>query len=396
MVEGFVPPPPILPYPCVLRMRRCLLLSAALCVTVQACSTPADQVPDDGPQRVGNPVYRSDPDAQLTAPTAMVVTGRGDVLLTDNGVELVQLDRAGSLLRRMGRRGGGPGEYNYIASLQILGGDTLLVFDAGHARFTLIPMSFDRPPRIVSLVTRSAAPSAPYAGFRLRGERFFIVERVPHSPADTRRPESGRKDGIRQVDPTGNHTGVTLTTPSEEDLVIYPPGGVGVMDHPFGHRSVVRPSGDSLLVIAWSGSGQLRRYDPSSGRQDSVLLQLPEHPVTTEQVTEAIRDLPEIPQLRSLFVDALLASVPERWPRFSSVLVDDNARVWLEGPVRPGYDRVWHRTTKAGAIDASVQVPFRFRGLTIADGVMYGTLVDETDVPVVVGYQLPPTSGSGQ
>ena len=95
----------------------------------------------------------SEPDLFLTSISDVDVDSRGRVFLVDralDGITVVTPEL--SLLRTVGREGEGPGEFRFM-EVQILPGDTLLVYDFGLGRITL----FD--PENLELVTTMPPPN---------------------------------------------------------------------------------------------------------------------------------------------------------------------------------------------------------------------------------------------
>lgn len=71
-------------------------------------------------------------------PSDLVVTQEGEIVISDSGDnQIVILDRVGNLLKRIGRRGQGPSEFNHPGKIGVLG-DNILVYDAGNSRIQMI------------------------------------------------------------------------------------------------------------------------------------------------------------------------------------------------------------------------------------------------------------------
>lgn len=97
----------------------------------------------DGGMRIGD---AHDPDAGFTVVRGAAVDRDGDIIVLEESVpEFRVYDAEGTLLRRFGRRGGGPGEFERIAAFGLLG-DTLWAVDIGLNRITL----FDRAGTLLS------------------------------------------------------------------------------------------------------------------------------------------------------------------------------------------------------------------------------------------------------
>lgn len=101
-------------------------------------------VSDSGQRRV----YRYEPDGRLRAvlgvvngeavfarPTGLAVTARGDLLVVDTlGCRVVEMSPNGSIGHAFGRRGAGPGEFNYPTDITVARDGRIFVVDSMNAR----------------------------------------------------------------------------------------------------------------------------------------------------------------------------------------------------------------------------------------------------------------------
>lgn len=75
-------------------------------------------------------------------PEMIAVDGRGNYWLTFSGSLPLVFDSTGRFLREMGRRGRGPGEFEYPAVVAALPGDSVLIIDPGTIRATVVAPDF--------------------------------------------------------------------------------------------------------------------------------------------------------------------------------------------------------------------------------------------------------------
>lgn len=87
---------------------------------------------------------------QLARPTGLAWNAdEGLLYVSDTQAHQIKVfDATGRLLRNIGRRGEGPGEFNFPTYLS-LAGDQLIVADTMNARVQLLPLSGDGEPRIL-------------------------------------------------------------------------------------------------------------------------------------------------------------------------------------------------------------------------------------------------------
>ena len=69
--------------------------------------------------------------------------GRGRFYVTEAyGTRIKVFDPAGRFLRTIGRKGAGPGEFQDIGTIKVVGGDSLFVFDNGNLRYTVLDSAY--------------------------------------------------------------------------------------------------------------------------------------------------------------------------------------------------------------------------------------------------------------
>src|SRR5690606_12398504 len=129
---------------------------AACLAAVTACDRGAEvrAAPSDAAAAVPAPprkgverfqarlVASSGEDAPFSAVTGLDVDSEGRIYVADWLLpDVVVLGPDGRHVRSIGRRGSGPGEFQRVSSVQVLPGDSVLVFDRGLRRVTVFPPS---------------------------------------------------------------------------------------------------------------------------------------------------------------------------------------------------------------------------------------------------------------
>lgn len=109
------------------------------------------------------------------------MTADGELLL-ETGTAIVQFDRAGRLVRVMGRRGHGPGEFIRISSIGLLAGDSLLAaVDARRGRIVVFGLKDGGVRREVVL----RAPFYPDQQWVVRGDTVVMPGKLDKQPFTT-------------------------------------------------------------------------------------------------------------------------------------------------------------------------------------------------------------------
>ncbi|MGH7557552.1 MAG: hypothetical protein ACREMD_07205, partial [Gemmatimonadota bacterium] len=99
-----------------------------------ACTRPSERPDEPSGEGDGVPslsvreAWRSSPDLLLSRVIDLAVDSQGRVYLSDENAGILLLDSQGRLLRNVGRKGEGPGEYRSPSSLRTSPGDSLLLY----------------------------------------------------------------------------------------------------------------------------------------------------------------------------------------------------------------------------------------------------------------------------
>lgn len=368
------------------RARRAPLLLPGLLMLAAACGGPGD-APGETDGLSGAPALSltrlaESPDTlDLTTVTGLDVDSRGQVYVADfPSLRIIVLSPGGEPVRTLGRRGDGPGEYQFIQGLQLLPGDSLLVYDQGHNRVTVLPPALDTVAYTVSLAAASPL-SAPYQLRRLAGEGGYLAAyRRPFTTSGNTRNDREGKEVLRLLHPDGRvRRDSVLVVPAEETLVVRGPGMVSVGSNPFGRRSVFGVDREGRLYHGWTDSATVSVYALTGRRVGTIRVPQPPEPVTDAQVDRLAAEMGET------FQRAFRESAPETWPAFHRLLPDDRGGVWLE---TGGGQRKLVHVGPDGSVGGVAALPPGFEPRAVRGGRLYGVSRDADRVPRVLIFQI--------
>lgn len=322
----------------------------------------------------------------LTTVTGLDVDSRGQIYIADfPSLRITVLSEGGDPVRTVGRRGSGPGEFQFIRGVQILPGDTLLVYDQGKNRVTAFPPGSDSAAYNLNLaVTTGSGP--PDRLYRLPASGGFVATYVrPYRASDDPRHDGNRYETLRLLDVAGRiRRDSVLRFPAEEYLVARERGLVAVTLSPFGRRSVFDVGPDGNVYHGSADSSTVSVYSPEGSRLAGFRVpELPE-PVTREQVDTLVAAMGQP------FSRALRANVPEAWGSFHRLMVDDRT-VWVE---QGGPRRRLVAFDSAGRITGVALLPRGFEPRRVRYGRVYGVQKGADGVPQVIVYRLGPAAAS--
>ena len=325
----------------------------------------------------------SGPDVILSRVWGIDVDSKGRVYVRDDqtrGVIVLSPDL--TYERTLGRRGGGPGEFRHVSTVQILPDDSVLVYDRNQNRITVFPPGATEPAYVQRL------PGGPYR------EVFKVPEGLV-AIGTSAYEASGADVGIEnerllRLRPDGSVATALFAFPRKENLVYRrgdPRGGgvVSISSHPFGHRPFVRivPGNAVRVVYASSLAPEATVIDVESGRQ--AALSYPEAP-TVSVTRKELRAAAERKSTR--FARMLREGGPYVWPPLTGVVAGDGGLVMLG--IRTTDRRVWEWASfrADGTHAASVVLPSGVVVYAQRESRLIGTITDEFDTPRIVAYRV--------
>jgi len=159
----------------------------------------------------------SDPGLPLAWVTALAVDSKGKVYVTDNALDgIAVLAPDLTLEREVGRKGEGPGEFEWPATIQILEDDSLYVWDGRRFRVTVFEPKALAVAYTVSLSLKSAREL-----WRIPGQRGYVGQRSLPFYADQREEDHGRFDVLYRLGNDGNVESDSIyAVPAAEPLVV--------------------------------------------------------------------------------------------------------------------------------------------------------------------------------
>ena len=407
-----------------LRSRLPLVLTPLLVACVEGGATPDAAVVRDsaGVAVVENPPPAAAPVYALSARVLEIgeVAGReeyelhdvgGVVPLSDGGVAVAtgggEIRRYGSDGRFRGRLGGpgdGPGEFRRIRYMRRLRGDSLLVFDGGNGRVTVLapdgtlardetlPSNDERPTTVAAaladgtLLTRTVTETPPASTPLYRPGLEFSVRRGA---------------GVRALR--------SYPGPEAALHVGEAGGGIGsvfISVLPFA-RAGHAAAGPDRFFVGSSDAFAVDVWDAEGRHVRAIRVEAPVRPVTDELMASWVeaeverrrrlseergRSFDEGEARRELRAQQHAPAVPA----FAALLPTEDGGLWVKEFAMPGAEGLPQRWTifdAEGRIAGTIDLPARFTPLHIAGGVVWGVTRDALDVPFVHAYGYGASAG---
>lgn len=311
--------------------------------------------------------------------------GPNATILVAEGVSgsILMFGPDGNLQRRFGRRGGGPGEFQYLGTIGSVG-DSVWGIDFYTGQISLFAstshevrawrMHVDDGPPFMQPAALLANGMAVISGFRRingqEGEHLVLRARWDGAYPDT----------VLRILTTSTEWRLEMietTQPLADDplYAISPDGSfIALVD-------VRAPDavGDSITLTLYRDDGQevYRRHVPFP--RERVTTQLVDSVIDHKTHDLRLRNIPRRSVENGLYVPAYM-------PPVAAVLVDSLGEVWLKAArASAGFD--WLVVDPEGVPAGTVDVPANAR-IMVLDGGVWGVVRDEDGVPQVLRWRL--------
>ena len=355
--------------------------------TPDAAASPATAADADRPWATSSPTEAaleatSGDDVFLSYVWDLAMDSHGRVYVVDGsepGIIVLKADLTHE--RTIGRDGEGPGEFGRAAAVQVLPGDTLLVWDVDLQRLTAFAPGSGEAASIHSPGTQQGISRI----WRLPGDMGYLARSSTMYRADGSDQDSTRTEVLRHVREVDGRVAddVLYSYPAAERLVLRSEGRVSVAGHPFGRSSHVGLLGDGRIVHASSDAIEVRAIDLTGEVRTAV-----SHPTTYLPVSR--QDLAEAAdKLSAAMGRALRDGAPYIWPSLTGLVVDDAGRIWIGIRLADLTRWEWAAFLPDGTHQLSVELPAGVEVQAIGGGRMIGVALDELDTPRILAYRLP-------
>ncbi len=306
----------------------------------------------------------------------------GRVVIANSGSgELRFYDARSKFLRKVGRKGDGPGEFRGLALVRRIRGDSLVAYDGAGGRVS----SFDPQGKFVrSLETRDPL-SPPYRLVDVFNDGALLLYRSEKRFNSLPRSSVTRDTlTLLRRDPARETLDSLATFPGRESVLqIQMNNGqiqnVKVTNYPFMKETMVVAGGDAFYV------GLNEAFSIERRREDGTL----------ERV---IRRAHESEPVRGAYLDSLKSvegatfegvPIPDALPAFGALKVDEGGNLWVQSFPYPGSPpKRWEVFDPSGKLLGAVTLPPRFVPTQIGDDFVLGVARTDDDVEVVRMYRL--------
>lgn len=316
----------------------------------------------------------------------------GQVLVVDGiSRELRFFDSEGHLVRRVGRKGEGPGEFDEPVLIPTAGTDSLLFWDTRlqrFQRFSLDGMSH----HTISLARRSPTGAAPPAG--AIGSTVLVRELEDEANVPASQQTGGAKREWWNYEWFSPTTGEV--TPLETFTILrifitlsrqHAPGASGI---PFSPRPAAAVW-ESGAVLTDGVSPEIREYDLEGSLQRIFRVAEPRRPVTHEMLDAMVRLKATTTRASRAHYEDVYSRmpIPDSLPVFDALLVDEIGWLWAKRyEWEPTKSLEWVIFDPSGRAHGALLTPAGFDVQWIGADQVLGVSVDDLGVEYVSRYRL--------
>jgi hypothetical protein len=355
--------------------------------------------------RVDIGVVEGDPHYQFDNVTGAVRLSDGRIVVANAGSgEFRFFDPSGKYLSMSGRKGGGPGEFKSLSSVERLGGDSLLAFDRSNRRVSV----FDATGHFLRTV--SAPQSASLRLSQLVG-RFADGSLVMSASGSIMGADGKRPNGLVRPSVTYAHVslaGALLDTigtfPGTASLIQTTSSGgsllsIRIVRGGLYHAPVTAVhdttfyygSSDAYEIGLYGADGTLRRSvrrtKPNGKVTDAVIDRMKQAALDGAKERTGTLTAQQRTQIEQQYAEQ---PFPETMPAYRSLLIDSEGDLWVQE-----YDVIpdaqpprWTVFDPSGQMLGTVTMPMRFTPYDIGPDYVLGRWRDDLDVEHVQLYGL--------
>lgn len=322
-------------------------------------------------------VIEGPPEYELANVTGAIRLDDGTIVVINaSSGELRFYDSSGVYMRSVGRRGDGPGEYQFASAVGRYGIDSLVVWDAGLSRGSVLARdgtfahNFSVPASLGDISVLGAFGDGGLLGSLSRAFRpnELASGMIRHTAIYIRLFPSGQADTIASLfsNEGFNTRGAYYLTP-------------------FSRRAVAAATGEYVHY------GSSDNYEIRTYRIPSKLIRIIRSARTTPlSQGEVDRVIAGVGSARAR--DALsMISYPHTKPAYSQFRTDTDGNLWVEDYVEPGKEKEaqsWTIFGPAGELRGRVMTPARFTVLDIGSDYLLGDARGEMDTEQILIYRL--------
>lgn len=366
--------------------------SAGVAVVVNRVGLSSDSCSLAAEPRLRIGTAAGDPDYEFFSIYGVATLSDGRIAVLNGGTEEVRLyDRTGTHVRTFGRRGGGPGEFRSVLTLNVVSGDTLVVGDYRPWRFNLFTPDgeflrtvepenqYINTPRVMEMTSQGefllgGTCCRPQENEFVQDSLILVIYDRSGALVDSLGSVAYRVEGY--LDPSIRFIGPPLFAPFTD---VELSGETYLTAYGRSPEIEVRGLDGALRrLIRWTAGDRAVTPEDVEAYRDQILEAAAQGSARLRPYTQA-RISDERP-------------VADSFPTHAGLALGRDGNLWVQQFRRPGDAprRRWLRFDSAGRFRCHLTVPDGFVPYEYGSDYLLGVHTDELDVETVVSYHVEP------
>ncbi len=377
-----------------MRLPRALCLGLALSLAPELLASQPRWVVDPTPL-ADIPGLGANGAINLERPVAGTRLADGTIVIADQLASAIRFfDGSGRLVRSVGQKGQGPGDFQLIMWLGQCARDSIFVWDYGLVRMTVLSAngSVVRQYAIPSDGARAAAPTT--ISCSRDGRFIYQPPGSPRGQVTIVTPDSSVIRGNAVVslgDASGNVVRSLGEVASGEMILTGRRGGPrGGGFRPLGRATSLALSGDRVY-IGTADSGTVDVYSPAGQSLGAVSFGIAPRRATRANYERAVNDMASMfpaAMRQSISSQMLEAPMPEFLPPYTALFADSDGLLWAVLSAPGDADTRLRAVTASGRVVADVRIPVGLTAYEVGHDYILGAYEASDGEPHVAVYRL--------
>ncbi|HMN24907.1 MAG TPA: 6-bladed beta-propeller [Ignavibacteriaceae bacterium] len=325
------------------------------------------------------------------------IDSKGQIFISDGINQCIHLfSSKGKFLRKIGRKGNAPGEYQYIWGIQITKGDTLIVYDGVQYRITIYaPGNFDSSIKTLKLPTIENNPDMPgvigniYSGISglwvpANSNVFLIIYNTPYSSNDLTQKHYSK---LYIVDSKGKlvKNEPVIKIQDVERLKISSGGNFMVSDMPFGRRPIINLNKDGIIYYGETNNFKITGIDLNSKMKNEISSKIDRITITDKMWQKELKNYANL-TLKDLKKSK--TTLPEHLPIIEDFTIDDKDNIWVAVNQKDYKSYKYYIFNNQGKLINTTYVPDKTVIKIVNKNFAYGIRTDDWGIQSIVRYKM--------
>jgi hypothetical protein len=326
---------------------------------------------------------------------------RGQIFISDGINQCIHLySPDGKFIRKIGRKGKGPGEFQYIWGIKISKGDSLIVYDGIQYRITIYaPGKYDSPIKTIKIPPNERKPENPgvigsiYSGIngfwlpQNNSKEFLIIYNTPYSSNDL---TQGQKhfSKLYRINSEGiliQNEPILKIQDVERLMISSKAGGFMISSMPFGRNPIINLNKDGIIYYAETDNFKITAIDINGKMKNELNYKIDKIFIGDRLWQE---ELKKYENLRLEDIRKSKMVLPKFLPIFDNFTIDDDYNIWVAVNEKDYRSYKYYLFNKNGKLISIIPVKNKTVIKVIKDNLAYGIHTADSGIQSVVKYKV--------